>query len=610
MKNKTVTHLVALLFFFNTVGMSLAEDLLTATATRLRNDLSFLAADALEGRDVGSEGIARAGEFVAERFQQLGLETEIFDGSPYQEFSIPGPAEMGPAEKNTLAFDGIDLGIELKLGTNFQPLALGSNGAFEAEVVFAGYGITAPDLNYDDYADVDVAGKVVIILRKEPQQADDESVFDGRRSSQYAFFSSKELNASLHKAAALLMINDSSTVASGGDKLLSVRAAGRALSDAQVPTFYCTRNVIEPMIQKAMGKSISEIEAEIDTDLKPQSQLLEGIVCRGQALVEQSKIAARNVLGLLPGAGDLADEYVVVGAHYDHVGMGGQGSLAPGTIAIHNGADDNASGTTAMLEVAKRMADDQSENRRTLIFMAFTGEEKGLLGSKHYVRNPRWPLEDTVAMVNMDMVGRLNENTLTVYGVGTAHSFDSMMDRLNEAAQFNLDKREAGFGPSDHSSFYEAKIPVFHFFTGLHNDYHRPSDDIEKVNYSGMARIANLVTDVVSELALAEQRPEYIQTKARANVGRKARPNRPRAILGIELDLESDVVRVAKVSPGPSADAGLQSGDVILSLGGTETKDVATLRAELAKKKPGDTVSLVLQRGDQQVEVEVRLGRG
>ncbi len=606
-----------------------SEDLASSTISRLREDISFLAADEQQGRDVGSEGIARAGEFIAQRFLELGLSTDAFDGTPYQDFTIPGPSQLGAEANNQLSFLGpVLLPEKLStedsdaegsksepvwqplIGENFQPLSLGSSGRFEGQVVFAGYGISAPDLNYDDYAGVDVTGKVVIVLRKEPRQQDDASPFDGRRSSQYAFFSSKELNAAMHKAAALILVNDSLTVANNGDQLLDVTGGGRAVSRSQVPTFFCTRELIDPLVSVGTGKTLAELEQAIDGDLQPRSQVLEGITCQGETLIEQSQIPVRNVVGVLPGRGELAEQYVVIGAHYDHVGMGGQGSLAPGTVAIHNGADDNASGTTAMLEVARRMAQDESENRRTLIFMAFTGEEKGLLGSRHYVRNPRWPLEDTVAMVNMDMVGRLTDNKLTIFGTGTAERFDALVDTLNESAGFVLDKQAAGLGPSDHSSFYEAQIPVFHFFTGLHNDYHRPSDDIEKVNYEGMARVTGMVTELVAGLSTQPERPRYMKTTARADVGRR-RGNRPaRPVLGIQLDTGAAKVTIASVPPGPSADAGLQAGDVITRIGENEVADLPALRRVMSEFKPGQKVKVLVRRGNEEVSVEVMLGRG
>ncbi len=584
-----------------------------AVRTRLQRDLSYLASDELKGRDVGSAGIDAAAQYIADQFAAAGLRTDSFDGTPFQEFTIAGPPVPADPQHNRLRIGTAQGDLVGKLGEDFHPLSLGNNGTFEGPVVFAGYGITAPDLGYDDYADIDATGKVVIVLRKEPQQNQADSPFAGTESSQYAYFTAKELNAAVHNAAAMILVNDSTTVAQSGDGLLGTADAGNARGK-KIPTFFCTRGWIEPILQAAMGQSLEEIERAIDADLKPRSRVLDGVSAEGEVQLETSKVPAKNVIGVLPGAGDLADEYVVVGAHYDHVGMGGRGSLAPGTIAVHNGADDNGSGTTALMEVARRMATNDAPTRRTLLFMAFSGEERGLLGSKYYVRNPRWPLEKTVAMVNMDMVGRLEDQPLTVFGTGTAVGFDTLVDRLNQTIQLPLAKQEAGRGPSDHASFYEAGIPVFHFFTGLHNDYHRPSDDVEKIDFDGMSRIVTLVTAVVEELARQPERPQYLKTNAVADVGRaRARAaDRPRAVLGIQLDRNADraVVSALAAEDAPAARAGLMVGDAITAVGGQAVGSIEDLLRILGAKRPGDEVIVTVDRGGKTIQFKIKLGRG
>lgn len=605
---RTAAWLVGGAVFLAAASGAIADDN-SSTTSRMSTDVSFLAADEQEGRDAGSEGLARSAEYIADRFQELGLEIEFFDGQPFQDFTIPGPPQVGPGDKNLLEFTGAEGNLQLELGSHYMPLALGENGEFSGEIVFAGYGITAPELGYDDYADLDVTGKVVMILRKEPQQNDPASKFDGVQNSQHAFFTSKELNAALHRAAALIIVNDAQTVAAEGkDRLPKTDEAGRAISSSQVPTIFALRSVIDPLLQKAVGKSLQDIEDAIDRDLRPRSQVLTGIQAVGSVQVEESRIPVRNVVGFLAGRGELADEYVIVGAHYDHVGMGGAGSLAPGTFEVHNGADDNASGTVMLMEIARTLASDNSTPRRSLVFIAFTAEEKGLLGSKHYVRNPRWPLEQTVAMINMDMVGRLEANQLTVFGTGTATQFDSMIDRLNQATEFVLDKKAAGFGPSDHASFYEVDIPVLHFFTGLHNDYHRPSDDFEKINLDGMARIEQLIARVVLEVATSPEKPELIRSSAVAQIGRPTqRP--PRAALGVVLDAESAAPTIkAFIDDSPSEKAGLKSGDVITSIDGESVRSFDELRTILKAKQPGDEVVLGVDRESEALQLSLILG--
>ncbi len=587
-----------------------ARNYLAGAETRLAEDLQYLSSDELAGRDVGSPGIELAGQFIAERFRQLGLKTDSFSGNPFQEFTIPGPPKLGETERNRLSFSGIAGLPELALGVDYTPVALGNAGSFSGEVVFAGYGITAPEQNYDDYAGLDVVGKVVIILRKEPNQNDPNSKFDGQRPSQHAFFSTKELNAALHRAAAMIVVNDGATVnAAGRDQMPDVSGAGSAVSDQQIPTLYCARGVVDQLL-RSTGESLAELEAAIDAQVAPRSRVLTGIQCQGETKIVQSRTPVRNVVGFLPGVGALADQTIVIGAHYDHVGMGGLGSLAPGTIEIHNGADDNASGTTTLLEVARRMVEQTASDRRGIVFIAFTGEERGLLGSKHYVRNPRWPLEQTVAMLNMDMVGRMEGDNLTVYGTGTATQFDGLIDRLGEKASLVIDKEPAGFGPSDHSSFYEVDIPVFHFFTGLHNDYHRPSDDFEKANIAGMARVADLVAAVTWELATIAERPTLIKSAAVAQIGRGQRPMR--GVLGVRLNSNtSDSVEVEAVMPGSAAElAGVKSRDIIVGIGDDVIQSLSDLHGKLSVLKPGETITVRLIRDGQSLQVTLVLQGG
>jgi Peptidase family M28/PDZ domain/PA domain len=602
---------IAVGLFANCFG-SLSADERASVEARLRSDLTFLSSDELQGRDVGSEGIAKAGEFIAARFSELGFQTDNFDGKPFQDFNIPGRSKLGPAVENTLTLIGVEGLPALKLEENFCPMALGTNGEFEGELVFVGFGITAKDLEYDDYANLDVTGKVVIALRKEPQQNDENSRFDGTQNTPFALFTTKQMNAAVHKVAALILVNDNQTVERGGDQLMQVgEANGPGNLGSRVPTIFCSREVIEPLIQKSLGKSIETIQSEIDATGKPQSAVLTGLRASGSVSIKNAETIARNVVGFLPGRGDLSDEFVVVGAHYDHVGMGGPGSLAPGTIAVHNGADDNSSGTTTMLEIARRLShDDKSQERRGVVFIAFSGEERGLLGSKHYVRNPRWALENTVAMVNLDMVGRLTSNALTVYGTGTATGFDELIDRLNERTKFALDKQVAGYGPSDHQSFYEVGIPVFHFFTGLHNEYHRPSDDIELINFEGMQRIADMTSDLVLELATRPDRPELQKISAVADVGRRNRGTSGRLTLGIMMDANSQSVLVQSVTPGSAAEkAGIQPGDGIGKMDDEVIRNSADLRNFMGRKKLGDTITVTVLRNGQEVPLQVKLGK-
>lgn len=646
-----------------------AEDQ-AAVEARLSSSLKYLAGDELGGRGVGSEGLELAAKYIRNEFSQAGLQTDVFGGSPFQEFEITLRSEVGSAEQNRLQLlgpqaeaDGSTATFEFDLAETFNPLAVGGNSAIKAPLAFVGYGISAKDAEYDEYADIDVKGKVVVILRKEPRQGNKESPFGGKSPSQHAYFSTKITNAHKHGAAGVIFVNDLHGVKTTReqqsknwnetldevvkqrakfkaieqpskeqrdqhlgeiaalikkikelgdslepeyDEILQVQGAGTQISNPSTPAisfpvFFARRSLVDGVIKTATDKSLAEFEAAIDEELKPQSQLLGGWQADCEAKIVSVKTTVKNVAAVLEGAGPLADETIIVGAHYDHLGKGGVGSLAPWTSAIHNGADDNASGTSALLEVARRLAAREKPPARRIVFMAFSAEERGLLGSAHYIKNPAIPLEKTVAMVNMDMVGRLTDNKLTVHGTGTAESFDALIDELNKQYEFKIDKQPGGRGPSDHQSFYVAKVPVFHFYTGTHKDYHRPSDDFDKINLAGMARISGMVGDVVESIAAAEAAPKYVEVK------RRRRP-----YLGTVPDMTRDVEGYALksvVKDGPAAKAGVQDGDVMIKFADSPIAGLQDLDGLLRKHKAGDEVKVIVLRGEEQHELTITLGQ-
>jgi len=577
---------------------------------RLLADIKYLSSDELQGRAAETPGLKMAAKFIANRWQELGLKTDLFDGKPFQEFQLPGTSLYAEPDANRLSItkpSGEKL--ELALAKQFNPQSLGKSGAFDGGLVFVGYGITAAEenLKYDDFAGIDVKGKVVVVVRKEPQANDPNSPFDGTSPSQYALFTAKQKNAALHGVAAMIMVNDQQTDKSAPDTVLPVSGGGTAASKDQIPTLFVKRSEVESWLKEA-GKSLSEIESEIDLDLKPRSFEIVGWKAEGN--VELKKLQSMNVLGVLPGQGALANEYVVLGAHFDHVGMGGMASLAPGIIEVHNGADDNGSGTVCLLEAARHLSllakkDAPETPRRTLVFIAFSGEELGLLGSDYYVKHPRFEIENTVAMINMDMVGRLTDNNLTVYGTGTATEFDAMITNANDSLAFVLNKLPEGMGPSDHQSFFQKNIPVLHFFTGLHNDYHRPSDDFDKINLSGIERITDMVTGIANKLATQPAKLTFVKVKGRAN----PQANTPRRTrLGARLKLNVPGVVVDRLlTSGLAVKAGIQPDDKILKINEDETTSRSELDRILQKLKKGDTIKILVERGAEKIELKVDL---
>jgi len=650
---------------------ALAAENAALSEQRLTEDAEYLASDELEGRGVGTKGLDKAADYLADELRKLGLRTDLYDGTPFQKFKITVSTELGPEDSNKLAVVGPtgkngqpQEHWDLKLGEDFTPMAAGGSGEIDAPLVFVGYGITSKDHEYDDYAGIDVEGKVVVILRKEPQANDPKSKFDGEKPSQHALFMRKISNAFEHGAAAIVFVNDSNELATrreqetklwtdaldrlaklaaerpaptpekaaelakhaeevtkvaqqlaetskrletDQDSVLPFSGAGDSGISRKTPVFFAKREVIDRALRAMDKPDLATLEKEIDADLKPRSFELSGYRVVGEASIIQKQAEIKNVIAVLEGEGPLANETIVVGAHYDHLGLGGAGSLAPWTTAIHNGADDNSSGTATLLEIAHRLSTTGKKPNRRIVFMAFTGEERGLLGSAHYVREPRFPLDSTVAMFNLDMVGRLNEEKLMVYGTGTAKQFEALVDELGEKHGFKLTKYAGGFGPSDHASFYSKNIPVLHFFTGTHSDYHRPSDDSEKLNVSGMRRVADMVVDTVLATDAEKTRPEYVQIKKVEVIGGG---DGDRPYFGSIPDFSQNIegYAISGASSGSPADkGGLKGGDVIVRLGESKIANLEDFDSALRKYKIGDKVKVVVKRDGKEVELEVTL---
>lgn len=317
----------------------------------------------------------------------------------------------------------------------------------------------------------------------------------------------------------------------------------------------------------------------------------------------------RNVLALLEGsAADVRGEIVVIGAHYDHLGLGGAGSLAPGEDAIHNGADDNASGVAALLRAAALLSEGPRPSR-SILFIAFTGEEAGLLGSAFFARSPTVDLDRARAMLNLDMVGRLENDPLIVYGVGTAAEWAHVVEAEAERAGIDVALQPDGVGPSDHTSFYMRDIPVLHFFTNTHADYHRPSDDWERVDAPGVERVARLVAGISRTVAAA---PGALTLQRGAGRPAAAPTRGSGAWLGTVPDfspVERGVLLGGVTAESPGARAGMKKGDILIRLGEREIRDLQEFTDALSAHQPGDTVDIVVLRGNVEVRLRATLGR-
>ncbi len=316
----------------------------------------------------------------------------------------------------------------------------------------------------------------------------------------------------------------------------------------------------------------------------------------------------KNVVALLPGTGTLANQTIVIGAHYDHLGRGGFGAMdAPeSTGVIHNGADDNASGTVALMEIARRLKTERASNQRTIVFVAFSGEELGLLGSTYYVKHPVRPLETTYAMLNLDMVGRLGDRKLAVFGTETAKEFPSLLDSVTTRDQMPVTGTGDGYGSSDHESFYTQNIPVLHFFSGMHQDYHRTTDDWQKIDLPGLVRVAQVAGDVAERLATRTAPLTYVKVEARRPVAGGGYG----AYLGTIPDMTESPggVLLSGVRAGsPAEEAGLKGGDILIQLGNHQIKNLYDMTDALNAYQPGDTVVLVFLRDGQRTETKATL---
>ncbi len=603
------------------LGLLLAAELVAAeelsVADRLRQDIEFLAADKLEGRDVGTSGGAEAAGFIRDRFRALGLSSGPADGSYFQTFKVRvGSQVTDESFVELIAPDGKV--IKLTRGEDYQPLLFGGDGEFDAPIVFAGYGIQSEEPPIDDFAGIELEGKVVLLVRREPQLDDPQSPLAGNELTRHAELETKVKHCWQRKAAGVLLVSDHHTIVKEQkDKLLaSDYIPGN--SSVGVPVVHIPEKLADQIVSGSSVGSMEEAQKKIDESLKPQSAPIEGWKARGKVGFVRVQVETANVVGVLEGEGPKAGETILIGAHYDHIGMGGPNSRDPGLRAIHNGADDNASGTAVLLETARRFASRSAKPVRRLVFIAFSGEERGLLGSAYYARkDPIVPLDQTVAMVNFDMVGRVKENRLIIYGTKTAEAFEPILTRLDERNEsLSLKLVPLGVPASDHITFYRNRVPSLHFFSGTHADYHMPTDDADKINYLGMKDVSDLYESLVDELLSLPEAPAYVKVEETdPHAGLQIPSGGNTAYLGTSPDYgdEVDGVLLNGVRGGsPAEQGGLKAGDVIVEFGGEVIKNVRQYTSALYSHKPGDKVTIVVLRGDdgakERKSLEVTLG--
>jgi hypothetical protein len=581
---------------------------------RIDYDIKFLASDDLEGRGVETKGIKVAADYIANEYKKAGLKPGAKDGTYLQEFPV-AIRETQDVKKSTLVLTGPDGKMELKAGEEYSAQTIGGSGEGSGELVFIGYSISSDEHNYDELKNVDLEGKIAVFIRNEPQQNDENSVFDGKEASRFASIRTKIRNARVAGAKAIILVNDYSHVSDMNEEKLET-SSFFGNGSMQIPFFQVKRSVIDKILAKAPvvtgeGKkldSLTKIEETIDDTLEPLSQALEGWSANANIEVETKSVPAHNVIGVIEGEGPYADETIIIGGHYDHLGFGGYGSRTPGSKEIHNGADDNATGTAAVIELARRFAKSEKKPARRLVFICFSGEERGLVGSSYYCDYPTVELEKIVAMINYDMIGWLRDKKLTVYGSGTAKQFDSLLDSANEKFELALQKQPSPFAGSDHMPFSRKEIPVMFLHSGLTDTYHTPEDDYETLNIKGAVEVIDYSEALLWEMASFDGKYEPVNFSRGGNRGGRNRESRPFSGLSLNYDDGENGITVRRVAnDSPAAEAGLKEGDVIVDFGGKKITSRSEYTEFIRSKKAGDKVTVKYKRDGEEKTAELTL---
>ena len=566
------------------------------TAAEFQKHINFLASDELEGRFTGSEGSLKAGEYIKSEFQNYGLEP-FFNSDYFQEF--PFVAELEITENNSLTIQFGENTNYINIVNDYTTAPFSDKLNYTGDLVFVGYGISAADLDYDDYAGVDVQDKTVLIMRYHPEYDNPHSEYE-----KYSAFRYKATTARDKGAKAVIFVNGHLPKDSE-DKLMKLRY-DQAANVHSMGIIQVKRTIVDKLFHQA-NLNFAEHQKNSSETKQPSSFVFKDVKIKLETEIKEIIKTGRNVVGLLRGNDpELADEYVVIGAHFDHLGFGKTGSLYRGEdILIHNGADDNASGSAGLLELAQKFADQKEMLKRNMIFIAFSGEELGLLGSAHFVKNSPVPTDQMIAMLNMDMIGRMDENKLIVYGAGTSTKWKDVLNELNHD-NFKLTFHDEGYGPSDHTSFYGKAIPVLHFFTGAHPDYHRPSDDADKINSTGAQQVIEYVYRIAKNVNNTSGEIDYVNIPQRQTSRRGFR-----VYVGTIPDYSENVkgLKISGVSKdGPAEKAGLLGGDIIIKFGEKEVSNIYDYTYALQDATPGDIVDVVVIRNDKEMTFKVELG--
>jgi Tol biopolymer transport system component len=571
------------------------------------NDIKFLASDSLQGRRAGTIGADKASEYIANQFSKIGLKKGN-NNSYFQSFDITTGINL--TDNNSFDIEN----DKAELNKDFVPLSFSDNGNISGDLVFTGYGISAPEYNYDDYKNIDVKDKIVVVLRHEPQEKEVNSKFNGNKPTQYSELRYKVFTAKSKGAKALILVNGELNYNEKDDELIQLKSFG-GTGNLGIPVIHVKNTFMKKYF------NLKEAQENIDKTFKPNSFSLNNSDHLGNSISKKSTIkvdlkkeykSTNNVIAFIEGTDKkLKDEVILIGAHYDHLGLGGNESLSDSKKdEVHNGADDNASGTASMIEIARQLKNYKP--KRTIAFMAFSGEELGLLGSSYFTSNPT--LKNIIAMLNMDMVGRLNEDKLSIGGIKTATNFESVVKSLNSKYKFKMSFFNDGYGPSDHMAFYLKNIPVLFFFTGIHDDYHRPSDDTYKINFLGINKIVDFVKDITLRIDNNNEKPKLVKIAPSPNMSSSSSGKSNGAYLGTIPDYTSmnsnTGVKISGVREGsPAEKGGLKSEDVIIKFDDIKINTIYDYTYAIKSKKPGDKILITVIRNGKENKFEVIAGK-
>ncbi|MCC6909154.1 MAG: M28 family peptidase [Phycisphaerales bacterium] len=606
--------------------------------------ITTLANPFFEGRSPDTHGNRVAADYIEFWFRHFGLQPAFpeYDSegnvlgdadawvSYRQPFDMPGGME---ATRQELALvDGSGEKTTFTAGREFSALGVGQ-GEVGAPLAFVGYGIASGPDGQDHYGEIDLTGRIALLLRFEPSDAQGNSKWnDGKPEwTANASLETKLLEAARRGAAGIILVNPPGTFDGRASELMTAEES--TWRRAGVPVVQMSIPAAERLVGQVAGKSLRELKREADEDSFKAANLDDRFTVSIATTLDRKHNWTDNVGGIIRGRGDLADEWIIIGAHYDHVGYGRFGSMAGRTAEgiIHPGADDNGSGTSAVLVLADRLSKAYAQlpadaNMRSVLLMTFSAEESGLNGSRYYTRHPTLTAEQVNIMLNLDMVGRLRDNSLEVSGVGSATQLAEIVQPYFDESGLRIVSQQTGSGPSDHASFNAVGIPVLFFFTGLHPQYHRPADVASLINPVGAVKIVDLAQQIALEFARRPERLEYQKTSGGFRLdmleqppGAQAPaqpepPTEPMPRVTVRLGIQPEYnaqgigVHLAGVSDDtPAQAAGLQGGDVILSWNGSPVADIRALMTELAKHKPGDEVNLGVKRGEEMLEIKVKL---